>query len=212
MKHDNRPAEEAREVGAALVDEHHQHLRVVLIEYVWLRETPISKRKEVWARVRLKANLDALLAARHRGTLDKLAPEELADYDPPAYAVIEVSRPAWEVLEPWQRRALIDHELCHLYRDDCGTLSLVPHDLEEFGAVVERHGMWRPDVEWFAEKMRGQDRLPFEEPPLFDATKKDRDGCARVNPAAVTVGERDGIPEIVPHGTPVPAGEATRRL
>ena len=50
-----------------------------------------------------------------------------------------------------QRLALIDHELCHIVRDvdsDSG-FSMRSHDIEEFAAVVERHGAWKADVHHF---------------------------------------------------------------
>ena len=44
-----------------------------------------------------------------------------------------------------------------------GELFLVSHDLEEFNAVVRRHGPWREDVRAFAEQLTvvgGQDNRP----------------------------------------------------
>lgn len=42
---------------------------------------------------------------------------------------------------PEQRRALVDHELCHCYGDD-GEWKIRKHDFEEFHAVIQRHGLW----------------------------------------------------------------------
>ncbi|SDU42295.1 putative metallopeptidase [Jiangella alkaliphila] len=62
----------------------------------------------------------------------------------------------WELLNEKQRVALVDHELCHfeVIEDDevdgGRRLATRGHDLEEFTAVVERHGLWRPEVEAFA--------------------------------------------------------------
>jgi hypothetical protein len=53
-----------------------------------------------------------------------------------------------------QRVALVDHELCHFGReeDDKGNRSwvLVSHDIEEFKGIVERWGLWRPDLVVFS--------------------------------------------------------------
>jgi hypothetical protein len=65
-----------------------------------------------------------------------------------------------------QRRALLDHELCHAARkldqhgqpceDQRGrhVYRTRKHDLEEFTAVVERHGLWQRDLEMFAAAIR----------------------------------------------------------
>jgi hypothetical protein len=77
-----------------------------------------------------------------------------------------------------QRRALIDHELCHFAlrydKNDEPELDakgrklyrLVKHDLEEFAAVAERHGVWKRDLETFDQALRRgkQMTLPVEEP------------------------------------------------
>lgn len=79
-----------------------------------------------------------------------------------------------------QRLALLDHELCHAAvrrdkdgdwkRDPKGRLlyRLRKHDLEEFRAIVERHGLWKHDLEKFAQALRrhtGQQTLELETKP-----------------------------------------------
>jgi hypothetical protein len=61
-----------------------------------------------------------------------------------------------------QRRALLDHELSHFavkldkegdeVRDTMGRLvyRIVKHDVEEFQAIVQRHGCWKADLELMA--------------------------------------------------------------
>jgi hypothetical protein len=65
-----------------------------------------------------------------------------------------------------QRRALLDHELCHAavaldghgqpVRDERDRIvyRTRKHDLEEFTAIVERHGCWMRDLELFAAALR----------------------------------------------------------
>jgi hypothetical protein len=59
----------------------------------------------------------------------------------------------WTTLSKEQRVALVDHELCHFeveYPDDDEkqrTIHITGHDVEEFTAVIERHGAWRPPLE-----------------------------------------------------------------
>lgn len=81
--------------------------------------------------------------------------------------VIALNQEAWDdVLTPEQQTALIDHELCHceLVHDDEGNpkrdekdrlvTRLRRHDIEEFREVVERHGLYKADLEAFAEAAR----------------------------------------------------------
>jgi hypothetical protein len=65
---------------------------------------------------------------------------------------IDVNHEAWLKLTPEQRVALIDHELCHFGVEDTdkGTrFVLLSHDVEEFGSIVNRWGLWKPDLRIF---------------------------------------------------------------
>lgn len=80
------------------------------------------------------------------------------------FFVVELAEDKWELLTDGQRIALLDHELNHcrvIEKPDGGSARYIaPHDLEEFACVVERHGLWKPDVEQMARAMH---------PQLFDA-------------------------------------------
>lgn len=87
---------------------------------------------------------------RKRGDLDR----ELDSFD----FVILLNKEAWQGLATEQRRALIDHELCHAQividsdgnpkLDDSDRLvcRIRKHDCEEFKVVVKRHGLWTSDL------------------------------------------------------------------
>lgn len=47
-------------------------------------------------------------------------------------------------LSQFQRRALIDHELCHCYKMD-DAANIRPHDIEEFAVIIQRYGFWQPN-------------------------------------------------------------------
>lgn len=61
-----------------------------------------------------------------------------------------------------ERRALIDHELCHaqVKKDADGkpcvdstgrtVYRMREHDIEEFSEIIKRHGIWKKDIEAFA--------------------------------------------------------------
>jgi len=58
--------------------------------------------------------------------------------------LVWISKPAWLALSPEGREALLDHELSHLAGDEEDGWSIRGHDVEEFVAVIERHGLWHP--------------------------------------------------------------------
>lgn len=80
----------------------------------------------------------------------KLATAKKANADLEYFAeldfVIDFNHEAWLQLTPIAKIALVDHELAHLGIDDEGGFCLVPHDIEEFSAIVQRWGLWRPSL------------------------------------------------------------------
>lgn len=63
--------------------------------------------------------------------------------------VLEFNWTYWSQLTPPQRIALVDHELTHCSVTDKGAWTLVSHDVEEFGSIVRRWGLWTPDLVHF---------------------------------------------------------------
>jgi hypothetical protein len=62
-----------------------------------------------------------------------------------------------------QREALVFHELCHIdydaEKDKFGTRD---HDVEEFGRVVSKYGLWRDDTKMFVDAAMKAIQLPQE--------------------------------------------------
>lgn len=89
---------------------------------------------------------------------------ELADFD----FIILLRRSFWndERVTDAQRRALLDHELCHAavrvdahgdpQKDDRGRIiyRTRKHDIEEFTDIVKRHGTYKSDLEAFAKALQ----------------------------------------------------------
>lgn len=94
---------------------------------------------------------------------------ELAGYD----FVITLASDSWDELTAAQKAAVMDHECSHagvelnedgsIKTDDDGKTKwrIVPHDLEEFAGVVERHGVYLADIQRFVE-------AATKRPTLFD--------------------------------------------
>lgn len=153
-------APEVAAIARSIIEEHHTHLlsHDVRVEFLFVEPTPKSKGKEVWGKAQKVTSLAAFLASPE--------PDDTDEANKPFFA-ITIARAIWIWLKPAQRAALIDHELCHCWAepDENGdvALSILAHDLEEFNAVVQRHGIWRGDVGRFAEVARdAQLRMPLE--------------------------------------------------
>ncbi len=74
--------------------------------------------------------------------------------------LIEVNWSAWLELTDEQRVALIDHELCHMgtkETDEGDRPVLLPHDVQEFTAIVKRWGLWTDELAHFAKAVRQAD-------------------------------------------------------
>lgn len=90
--------------------------------------------------------------AKRQGPVDRLLTG--ADF------VIQLNKEEWEKLTLDQKRALLDHELCHCTSDDEGNWKKRPHDVEEFTEIVQRHGLWERGVEAFGKQVI-QTQLPL---------------------------------------------------
>lgn len=132
-----------------LVAQHHDVLTDARIALAWCT----SWRPDVDGRV-------ILGKCKKASDLDR----ELVAFD----FIILLSQSFWQSLSVTyeQRRALLDHELSHASvklsqetgepeRDERGRVvyRIRKHDLEEFAAVVERNGLYKKDLETFAQAL-----------------------------------------------------------
>lgn len=124
-------AETVEELAKRLISKYHPHLANCKIAYLY-------KNKDMKSKGRVKI-----------ATAEKCSPKlkALTEYD----FLIVVSFPAYNSLSDKQKRAIIDHELEHCWceEDDTGelTYSIIPHDVEEFGSIIQRHGLYYTDLE-----------------------------------------------------------------
>lgn len=151
-----------------LLNTEHGHLHDATIGMAW--------------RMGWRADTDGHLMlgqCRKRGDLDR----ELDKFD----FIILLNREAWPTLSGEQKRALIDHELCHAAivmdadgeakRNDRGQLvtRIRKHDMEEFRAIVQRHGLWTADLEQIARASINDAGRPLlkAETPSGEASQSD---------------------------------------
>lgn len=111
-------------IGNALVAAVHPDLKAASIAYLF-KET--MKRRD---------RLGLGKASKAAGAL-----QFLTGFD----FVLTFNWTAWKQLTAPQRIALVDHELCHCMRGEKGW-EMLAHDVEEFRIIVQRWGLWTPDL------------------------------------------------------------------
>lgn len=152
-----REAPEIREIANDLIPRYHEHLelRADEIRYVFVDKASASaKGCQVFGRARKISGLNCYLSHSSPGDLNDFGDASIPD----DMFLVEIAADAWRDLDSSQRVALVDHELCHLwleYSEFTGEpkRSILPHDVEEFGAVVARHGLWTPNLTSFQEQL-----------------------------------------------------------
>ena len=138
-----RQAGEVQAIAERLIEILKPELAGFEIRSVFCSENPKKDGRECAALARKVVGLNAYLAD-----------------GPDGFFVIEVGRPAWDELDADGRIALVLHELCHFGVSDSGGLEILPHDVEEFTAVVKVFGAWRPELHVFADALRQGDESP----------------------------------------------------
>lgn len=146
-------ADEARDLGSILIAKYHPHLADAKILYLFTDQ----KRKKC---DRVKVGSAAKMNAMQRFLASSMESVESG----PDFILL-FDKNWWEVVEEPQQRALVDHELMHCSvsvksglswirledGEDKGDYSewrwsMRGHDVEEFKAVIERHGWWKSDI------------------------------------------------------------------
>lgn len=124
------PADDVRAIAnGTVIPQWHPECSELNIAYLFTEELGVSKGRVKLAQIKKASGLEA-----HLGAVD---------------AILVVDRTIWDGLDTAKRIALVDHEFCHLQIDDDGNLGIIGHDLEEFCAVVKRHGAWSEDISQF---------------------------------------------------------------
>ncbi len=165
------PAPEVQKMAREIIREYHDHLITNSVKIVFLfTDEPVKVRgAETLGTARKVSGLTAFLAQMDIENGEMLAdtPGEIKD----AFFVITIWEEAWRHnLTDAQKRALLDHELCHCYSEEEQSrqtgeptgvikLAVLPHNLEEFHVIAARHGIWRPDINRFLNALKGRPEL-----------------------------------------------------
>ena len=125
-----------------LINQYHPHLHDARIAFVMRKEAPVTNGRTTMAKASKVTPLNQVLI----------------EYD----FLIWIAEDTWTSVTADQREALIDHELMHCAGNSDEGWYMRQHDIEEFNAIIERHGMWRKDLVRMANAVR-QLRVPFGE-------------------------------------------------
>jgi hypothetical protein len=109
---------------------------------IFRRKIKKSKGKRILGQIKILGDLDRLISG--------------VDF------VIVVDYYFWNE-NPEKQEALLFHELCHLFVDEAGILSAVPHDIEEFYAVTAKYGDWLGDVAPLTKAVKQYDLFEIED-------------------------------------------------
>lgn len=149
---------------------YHNHLNPARIAIAWRKS--------------LKPNVDGQLVLGKCIKASDLQ-REAAPFD----FIILLNREIWNDIDFNQKKklALLDHELCHAEivldkmlepkYDERGRniWRIRKHDIEEFKAVVERHGCYKKDLENFAKAL-----IAKKEPPILPGMEPEKSRDAKV--------------------------------
>jgi predicted metallopeptidase len=122
-----------------IINDYHPHLQDARIAFVMRDEAPISNERATAAKASKVSDIN----------------KELMDYD----FIIWIATDEYDRMTSDQHEALIDHELCHCSGNSEDGWRIIPHDIEEFQEIIERHGVWREDLIRMASTVR-QLQLP----------------------------------------------------
>lgn len=143
-------AREVKDIARELITDFHPYLADETIVYIFRSEHSEKDGDAVYGTAKKVSGLNAYLAFRsiHGG-------EEDGPIAPESFYIIDIAHDVWLALTGPQRIALVDHELSHIGAD-----GMRGHDVEEFRGVIERHGLWRPNLVDFI--------AAAQQEPLFD--------------------------------------------
>ena len=124
-------APEVKVLAEEIIKAHHPHLEDEEIEYVFRSKASVRGTKVILG-----------LAKKMRGLVSFLSRDSMD-----TYFLMDIAKDTWETLTDKQKRALVDHELCHFGIDeDDGSRYIIPHDVEEFAIIIERYGVWSQGI------------------------------------------------------------------
>lgn len=128
--------EEVLHLAAEIIEQYHPELEGGAIGFIMCDVTKTKNGKKIL------------------GTASKIPPKIQPFLDLDFLIVLDYA--FWVHALEIQKRALLDHELCHCgYSEKDGeeTAKINPHDFEEFAVILTRYGLWNLDLQEAREAM-----------------------------------------------------------
>lgn len=77
--------------------------------------------------------------------------------------LVTIARDMWVTLTTHQKKALLDHELCHcdFTYGGIGETKMRGHDIEEFQCIIDRYGLWKQDLQEIAPSFQNAIQSPL---------------------------------------------------
>lgn len=116
-----RQNDEAKEIAEGMIPKFHRHLTAADIGYFFVKKA-VDADEDMTGDVVAKV---------------KKAPPHIRHFQGMDFMIFFYDG-YWEVMNKFQRRAVVDHELEHCWIDD-GTWEIRDHDLIEFRSIINRH-------------------------------------------------------------------------
>jgi|CXWL01.1.fsa_nt_gi DNA segregation ATPase FtsK/SpoIIIE-like protein len=166
-----KAAPEVAKIARQIISESHPHLAETRVEFRFFDEEKKKLNHSIFGYAEIISGDKAYMATWMPDQFGEIVqPESFREPEP--FFMISIWEKAWRNLMESQRLALVDHELCHciieLDERNNPVLRLVGHDIEEFNAIVARHGLWMPHEEAFVKSIRTEQNSLFE--PKKDST------------------------------------------
>jgi hypothetical protein len=143
-------AHDVEDVAKKVIREHHDDLKSKDIVYVFQEKkdektgmsvAQMRKGKPILGDLKVVSGMNAFLVSG----------EEQTDFNGPMpFVVMVVSKYAWNLLKPEQRKAWVDQQFCRLEYDlESGKPSIADYDVKEMTLIAKRYGAWSDDLTAF---------------------------------------------------------------
>ena len=137
---------EVLSIANELINKYHQQLKECKIGFVFQSEASFSGGKVV-------------LGTTSKVT-EKIKPMLSEELD----ILIVLAEDEYSQLSSERRRALIDHELCHIVLNpNTSAWTTRGHDVNEFNEIIERYGLWSNDLMFVGPTIARAVQLSFSE-------------------------------------------------
>jgi hypothetical protein len=134
---------EVDHIAGELIRDHYPLLRDANIAFAFREEAPVT---------------DGVPTLAHTAKVSQVA-HVFMDYD----FLTWIAQDEYMRMDESRRRALIDHELCHMGGNIDDGWKIRTHDIGDFSSILARHGLWNKQLAIYLAPVANQLKLPIED-------------------------------------------------